>query len=73
MNGLDFDFLTSDLTAQISSCFYPTIHISSIFFKASNDFFFFIQLLILNLKLDLMVHIDFQWIYDDSMVRFQPK
>ena len=34
---------------------------------------FLIQLLILNLKLDITVHIDFQRIYDDPMVRFQPK
>ena len=32
-----------------------------------------IQLLILNLKLDLTVYIDFQYIYDDLMVKFEPK
>ena len=31
IGGLDFDFLTSDLTARISSYFNPTVHISSTF------------------------------------------
>ena len=72
IGGIDFDFLTSDLTTQIGSYFDPRVHISSTFEKASNGYFF-IQLLILNMKLDLTVHIDFQRIYDDLTIRFQPK
>ena len=44
IHGLDFDFLTSDLTAQIGSCFDPTFHISSTFLKASNDYFFYLTI-----------------------------
>ena len=41
IGGLDFDFLTSDLTAQIGFCFDQTVHISSTFLKVSNDYFFY--------------------------------
>ena len=41
INGLDFDFLTSDLTAQIGSCFNPIVHILSTILKASNYYFFY--------------------------------
>ena len=34
---------------------------------------FWIKRLILNLNLDLTAQIDFQRIYDDSVVRFEPK
>ena len=34
--GRAFDFLTSNLTPQIRSCFYTTVQILSVFLKASN-------------------------------------
>ena len=65
-------FFTSDMTAQIGSCFDPIVYISSNFLKHSTTIFF-MQLLILNLKIDLTVHIDLQRIYDDPTVKFQQK
>ena len=67
-----YDFLTNNLTAQIRTYFDPTIQLSSAF-KKHPTAIFFIQRLILNLKLDLTVHNDYQQIYNDPTIRFKPK
>ena len=57
---------------QICSYFDPTVQISFAFLKTSTTIFF-IQRLIINLKLDLTVQNDLYRIYDDLTVKFELK